>query len=184
MTTYNDPTVPMFRRAKSVISRELPAPPAEGLPAEIIQIPSAAPAPVAAPSPAIRAARPGDVPVLDPTRLSQRRRKRSHVIRYRWAELTTGLSFVGTIAAIACLAFGDRHLGQLTAALAVALGVAAMTIAWPTRLSSRVLGYAMSATIIAAIGITVALSLPASWFDEPSPDKPESLEPVRPKRRF
>lgn len=179
MTTYNDPTVPMFRRAKPVISRDLTTVPAETLPAAITQ-----PRAPAAPAPAIKPARPGDVPVLDPTRLSQRRRKRTHVLRYRWAELTTGLSFVATIAAIACLAFGDRNLGQLSAALAVALGLAAIAIAWPTRLSSRVLGYAMSATIIAVIAITVALSLPASWFEEPSPDTPESLEPVRPKRRF
>lgn len=179
MTTHQDPISPMFRRAKPVISRDLSDSGAELLPA-IIEPAQAAPPPGPV---LIKPAKPGDVPVLDPTIYSQRRRKRNHVRRYRLAELTTGLSFIATIAAIGCLALGDRHLGQFTAATSVLLGLAAMAIAWPTRLSSRVLGYAMAATIVATIGLTVSLALPASWFEEPSPDKPVNLEPTRSKRR-
>jgi hypothetical protein len=165
----------MFRRAKSVISREL----SRTIPAEVPERSPAAPLP----SPVlIKPGGPDDVPVLDPTRYSERRRKRGHVMRYRLAELTTGLSVVGTIAAITCLSLGDRQLGQVTTVVAVLLGLIAIAISWPTRLSSRVLGYAMAATIVAALSATVALALPASWFDEPSPDKPVKMDPTRKRR--
>ena len=177
MTTYNDPTLPMFRRAKPVISRDVSDLPPDLVPA-LVQSP-----PPPAPAPLIKPARPGDVPVLDPTKYSERKRKRSHVRLYRWAELTTGLSCVATLTAIACLALGDRQIGQLVAIAAVALGFAAIALSWPTRLSSRVLGYATAATIVAAIGVTVAFALPASWFEDPPPDKPGQLDPVRSKRK-
>jgi hypothetical protein len=178
MTTYNDPTTPMFRRAKPVISRDLSAVPPDLLPA------AAHPPPPPAPPPAlIKPARPGDVPVLDPTKYSQRRRKRSHVRLYRWAELTAGLSCVATVTAIACLALGDRQIGQLASLAAVAFGFGAIAVSWPTRLSSRVLGYAIAAAIVAILITTVAFALPASLFEDPPPDKPESLEPARSKRK-
>jgi hypothetical protein len=74
MTTYNDPTYPMFRRAKPVIYRDLSSVPPDLLPALVGSPPPPAPVPTL-----IKPAKPGDVPVLDPTKYSERRRKRSHV---------------------------------------------------------------------------------------------------------
>src|SRR5688572_3761323 len=96
MTTYNDPTLPMFRRAKPVIAPAVGRAPPDLVPALVPAPPPPAPT-------LIKPARPGDVPVLDPTKDSQRKRKRSHVRLYRWAELTTGLRCVATLTAIACL---------------------------------------------------------------------------------
>ena len=184
MMTHDDTTAETSRRIKRVISREL-----DGDEADQRQLDFAQP-PIdpAAASPSVvqvaKASARGDIPVIDPTGFARRRRKRSHVLRYRIAELSTGLCIVMTIASVACLVFGDRYLGQMAGGGAVLLGLVAVAFSWQTHLSSRVLGYATAATVIAGLAAGIALALPASLFEEPSPDKLLKDPPAPTKRRF
>lgn len=189
MTTHDDPTAQTSRRIKRVISRELGDEESDRAHSDH-QITSAHSLgdPSAPASPSVvqvaKARARGDIPVIDPTRFARRRRKRSHVLRYRMAELATGLCVVMTIASVACLVFGDRFLGQLAGGGAVLLGLVAVAFSWQTHLSSRVLGYATAATVIAGLAAGIALALPASLFEEPSPDKLLKDPPAPTKRRF
>jgi hypothetical protein len=186
MTTHDDPTAQTSRRIKRVVSREIGGETSDGAQPDpdltaaqaVDEFPESPGVVYVATAPA----RDG-IPVIDPSRIARRRRKRSHVLRYRIAELATGFCFVGTIASVVCLVFGDRHLGQLAGGCAVLLGLVAIAFSWQTHLSSRVLGYATAATVVAGIAAGVALALPASLFEEASPDKLLKELPV-PKRRF
>jgi hypothetical protein len=115
--------------------------------------------------------------VIDPSTLGGRHRRASHQRIYRW---TQGCSMLGALLAaisIVCTAMDDNLLGRWLAAPALGLGMIAIVLSTLTSLSARWRGWAIAATVFAA----VALGL--TWIQpEISREDPAELALPRPTR--
>ena len=162
-----------LRRVKPVISREVPADTIQILePAQSVSIHS--------PPPEIEeVARSPQAIVIDPTRLGRRRRRRRHVRQYRLAQVAVAASMLGVVATITCILLGDRHVASAIGVTSVALALAALWLSWRTRLAGRVQGYALAATLLAAMVAVAALGLPPYLFD--SADNTGQVQKVTPR---
>jgi hypothetical protein len=163
---------PLVRRVKPVQSREVDPAQVAILPPPVIDIPAHRPAPIAD--------APDAAPVLDPTSYSRRHRKHHHQTLYRIARLAIAASFGSSIAAVVCVSLGDRAVAQTLASIAIASGILAIFVSWPTQLSARVLGYAVASVVLASICFAAISLLPRDWFED-HPTSPQ-LEPSTPRR--
>lgn len=164
---------PLVRRAKPVESRPVDPAAVAAAPPPLIEAPSA---PVL-----IEPQESEPLPVVDPTTYSQRRRKRRHEKLLQLSRFLIAGSFVATLAAIVCLVLGDdRFVANALTSLAISIGIAAIFISWPTRLSARVLGYAVASTVLASICFAAFSLLPKDLFDDHRPDvyKDDGARPV------
>jgi hypothetical protein len=162
----NPPPDALARRVKSVEARELEA-------SEVVVFdPPPSDLAVPASSPLTEPLKdPYTAPAIDPTALSERRRKHHHQFRYRLAQLFCVASIAGTLASVLFIALADGRLGRIAATAALASGAVAIFLAWGTRLTTRVLGYAATSSILAALAFAFVWVAPRSWFEDASPDQ-------------
>jgi hypothetical protein len=115
--------------------------------------------------------------VVDPSTLGRRHRRSSHQRIYRW---TQGCSMLGALLAaigIVCTAFDDSILGRWLAIPGLALGAVSILLSTLTSLSARWRGWAIAATVFAAV------SLGLTWLQpELSREDPSDLFAPRPTR--
>jgi hypothetical protein len=106
--------------------------------------------------------------VVDPSTLGRRHRRSSHQRIYRWTQgcsmLGAGLAAVG----IVCTAFDDSLLGRWLAIPGLALGVISILLSSLTSLSARWRGWAIAATVFAAVSLGLTWLQPELSRDDPS----------------
>ena len=111
--------------------------------------------------------------VIDPSTLGGRHRRSSHQRIYRW---TQGCSMLGALLAaigVVCTAFEDNLLGRWLAIPGLALAVIAIVLSTLTSLSARWRGWAIAATVFAAV------SLGLTWI-QPELTREDPAEPFAP----
>lgn len=116
---------------------------------------------------------------VDPTQFTYRSRRRGHAWFYRWAIGLTATSVLATAGGVIVAAMGDRVFGHVLAAVGLLLGLIAIPVSKQTQLSHRILGYALTAAICAALAAGTISFLPEAWFEQPRPDEP-SRNPMVP----
>ena len=111
--------------------------------------------------------------VIDPSTLGGRHRHRSHQRIYRW---TQGCSMLGALLAaigVVCTAFEDNLLGRWLAVPGLTLAVVSIVLSTLTNLSGRWRGWAIAATVFAAV------SLGLTWI-QPELSREDPAEPFTP----
>ena len=97
--------------------------------------------------------------VLDPTaRIGERTRKHSHQRGYRFTAVAALLAFILASASIALILMDHRNMARLVAVASVLLAVAALRLAQTSKLASRLRGYAIAASVLAAVALAANLA--------------------------
>lgn len=97
--------------------------------------------------------------VLDPTaQIGERHRKHSHKWGYRFTALTSVLAFVLASGAISVLLMDHLNIARLLAVAAVLLAVASLRLAHTSKLAARLRGYAIAASVLAAVALAANLA--------------------------
>jgi hypothetical protein len=116
-----------------------------------------------------------DAPVVvDPSSLGGRHRRSSHQRIYRWTQACSMLGALLAAIGIVCTAFEDNLLGRWLAVPGLTLGVISIVLSTLTNLSARWRGWAIAATVFAAV------SLGLTWF-QPELGRDDPSEPFTPQ---
>jgi hypothetical protein len=106
--------------------------------------------------------------VIDPSTLGGRHRRASHQRIYRW---TQGCSMLGALLAaigIVCTAFEDNLLGRWLSIPGLTLGAIAIVLSTLTSLSARWRGWAIAATVFAAVSLGLTWIQPELNREDPA----------------
>lgn len=104
--------------------------------------------------------------ILDPTLMGVRHRKHNHTFAYRLTQLTTLVAFLAATSSIVCQLLDEPLSARLYAIAAVLLALGSLRLVRLTHLSSRLRGYAVGATVLAGIALTLTLAA-VIWHDDP-----------------
>jgi hypothetical protein len=116
--------------------------------------------------------------VVDPTTLGRRHRRSSHHRIYRWTQACSMLGALLAAVSVICTLFDDILLSRWLAAPALALAFFSIALAGQTSLSARWRGWAIAATVFAAVALGLTWLGPTLTHDDPT-----ELSPPRPPRQ-
>lgn len=137
------------------------------VPGELVDAPYAPPAQV-------------DSLIVDPTQLvGERHRHHGAHVKYRATQLSTGLSMVGAVVAIAMVFDDESTVAQVLAGVALVLALVGVYLVRTSRLAYRLRGYAAAAGVLAAIATAFSL-VPNPFHEEPALNPPVSRPDASP----
>jgi hypothetical protein len=126
-----------------------------------------------------------EVPVVvDPTTLGRRHRRSSHHRIYRWTQACSMLGALLAAVSVICTLFDDILLSRWLAAPALALAFFSIALSGQTSLSARWRGWAIAATVFAAVALGLTWLGPTLTHEDPTeltaPRPPRQQPPANP----